>query len=500
MEDFDKRRFARFEKDEALFHHCYDGYPYWQLLRFYACKAAFDNAVFTKSTTWSFRKALRFVSKGFRLTFCAVLGKLSLLTLKDSEVVCFHGVIQSDFFYKGWSLPENISRVFVRTSVPNTITKGLNDCVSPMWPYLVARIKHGLGKRLRKGSRDVKEYRFLQTLERKMSLEFGSSMTAEQMEDMIRRNKQVHLETKRFYERLFDKTNCRAIIVVCYYQELLYPVYELAKERDVIIIELQHGVIFNHQSYWFEDQSGTNIFVPDYFLAFGKGHIDGAKMLSSTYALPLGYPFQDEQIEELRGVQADDKLIVVYPEANELFEEVIIRLSDLASPKGYKIVIKLHPLQCNDYEALYPALSKDCNVTFSTDQSKGIYHWLSKAKHHVMVNTTVGLEAVRIPGIAVYIADFLHHEQLQLLLDYGVARTFKSAGELMSQIENPLVSENDELCGRLWTHDSARNFEDFFSELKKQDWPSPDNFRIGTENNDFTRFGKSANVTKGNPC
>lgn len=109
-------------------------------------------------------------------------------------------------------------------------------------------------------------------------------------------------------------------------------------------------------------------------------------------------------------------------------------------------------------------------MEFVADQSRSIYFWLSSARHHVMANTTVGLEAVCFPDINIYIATFVKHEQLESLLDAGDAVGFGSGEELMEA-----VSRNDEpfrsgLREALWERGAKENLERFFSDMRQGGW------------------------------
>ena len=97
-----------------------------------------------------------------------------------------------------------------------------------------------------------------------------------------------------------------------------------------------------------------------------------------------------------------------------------------------------------------------------------------------MVNTTVGLEALQIPNIKIYIPRNIAHDQLQLLVDYGVADCFASANELYALLEEDPKLSNTDLCNYLWTSNASENYQKFFLEMMCQQWPEPDRFICST--------------------
>ena len=119
-------------------------------------------------------------------------------------------------------------------------------------PYLKGQIDYYVHKMLKKMPRDEKEFTFLQGLEDKMKRRFGQSLSAQRMEQEIQHWIPLDNAYEKYAERFFDKVKCKAIAVVCYYQNQMYAFYRVAKRRDIKIIEFQHGVINNHEEYWFE--------------------------------------------------------------------------------------------------------------------------------------------------------------------------------------------------------------------------------------------------------
>ena len=96
--------------------------------------------------------------------------------------------------------------------------------------------------------------------------------------------------------------------------------------------------------------------------------------------------------------------------------------------------------------------------------------------HHVLANSTVGFEAAAIEGSNICIALNVDHEILQPLLDWGDARGFQTADELLELVCNPKGTDMSHKR-ELWAENAKDNMEHFFGQMKEQDWPDGANFR-----------------------
>lgn len=475
----DVRGFTEFEKKERLFDREYAGIPYWQSLRFDVCESAFSDRI---EKAAALNKEIKLHQKVKRLVCRGIKSIKSELALKKQapvDVIFFRHYEVSDQFYDYWELPKGINAI----RIMRAMSKGnvaLPDTFYMEWPKVKSAVIYHIRKRLRLRAYDEEEFQFLKELEGRVISRFGKCMPAEQMHEQVQGYCHSKQSLQRYFGKLFDRLKPRAIVVVCYYSETYYAAYEEARKRGIRIIELQHGVINNHQEYWFEDQRGLNNLTPDYMLTFGRIHETWTKLLPDTTCVSVGFPFQEHELKRLTNCKTDEKTVIVYPQSTKLFERVISEFIDKAEPLGYKIIMKVHPGHSSNVETYYPLLSKKKNLEIITDQSKGIYYWLKQGKHHVMASTTVGLEAVAVEGSNICIALHVDHEQAQPLLDWGVARGFQTADELLELIRNP--QEVDTSHKReLWEENASENIERFFLQMKEQGWPDGINFIKSTQ-------------------
>lgn len=470
---WDKSAFSKFEMEENLFERTYNGVPYWQMLRFMVCEGAYSDRIEKEDFVAQKTRKKRAVSMLLQYPAAYLRMVWKFCRLRPCDVICFRHIKNSDqrhYFIDTWEMPPEI-KVLMMDEIITKDTLSCKDTCSIVVPFLKSQLKYYLRKLSHLQKKDGNEYDFLKQLEKKVREKFGRSVSAERMEQQIFRYVETNMEFERYYRALFQKVKCKAIVVAQYYQDALYPAYRVAKEFGIRVIELQHGVISNHEEYWFEDQRGLNNYTPDYFLAFGDAHITWIKLLPNTRAIPVGFPYQNQQIKKWDDLETQEKTIIVYPRPEPAFEKLIEEFVKLAAPAGYRVIVKLHPLEAGNAAVYYPLLSNNERIELVTDQTKDIYYWLKIGKYHVMADTTVGLEAVAFDHTNICIATNVSHIQTQPLLDWGVARGFSTADELMQLVKNPESDKKQKMREGLWKSNAQENIQSFFTRMKEQNWP-----------------------------
>ena len=469
----DKRLFCQFEAEENLFERTYNGVPYWQMLRFTVCEGAYSERIERADAIKKEGRKKQLLLLALKLPFAYINSCIQFGNLKKCDVVCLWDIKkknQESRFFDYWIAPPDIKTLRVNEIV-NTDMLDVWNQYNFIEPYCKGQARYYLKKLFGKIQIDEHEHVFLQKLEEKIKEKFGRSLSAQRMELEILHWLEVDKANEAFFERFFSKVSCKAMVVVCYYQNQLYAAYRVAKKRGIRIIELQHGALSAHQEYWFEDQRGLNNDTPDYCLTFGKAHSTWTKMLPTTRAVAVGFPYQEAQINKWKDLQTEEKTVVIYPQALPEFEEIIDQFVKVMGDKGYRLILKLHPSQAEEYNRYYPLLSHNKKLEVITNQEKGIYYWLKLARHHIVSNTTVGLEAVALSHTNICVATNIPHAQTQPLLDWGVARGFTNVVELVDLIENPSHKTMTEERSALWKPNAEKNICEFFVRLKKQNWP-----------------------------
>ncbi len=461
--------FSEFEKREDLFGRTYLGYAYWQSLRtdVYQTSVMKING-FQLSRNKRIRQKLIAL---FRLLLFAGKQIFCHQKIRPCDIILMDHRAGGDRFFDYWNLPKDITWTKINDSV-NTGNLSWKDKNNLILPYIRCLIALCRKKILHRMERDINEVQFLHELEKKIKKRYGIAKSVKQMEDIILRSREMDHVYEKYFDKLFEKSGCKAVVVVCYYNTVLYPAYKAARKKGIRVIELQHGSINYHNAYWFEDQRGINNLTPDYLLAWGKMHISETKLLPNTRAVAVGFPYQERMLQKLSPVETEEKTIIIYPTQSREFERVINECAERLAPLGYRIVMKIHPLQVKDYGLRYPVLSKSPYLEIVTDQSKGIYYWLKVGTFHIVAHTTVGLEAIAFPNAKVCVAQNVPHDQNEVLLKNGLARGFSTADELVGLVMEHSKMNTDDLRDDFWKKNPCQNIKKFFARMKQQNWPS----------------------------
>lgn len=465
------RRFAEIEKNYHLFERTYSGEPYWQNIRFFVCENCFSSRYddegkknhSLKIAIARWKEFFLFIPLLLRdVCFLAKPGQCDLLVIKNERL--------KDRFFDYWTVPDNLSAVTIRTATAREeLTLKDRFIRIPLVKYKVANKLHTL---FHLSKTDEAENEFLMQLETVLRQEFGKSPSWEMMAKHIESDLLRNRYYAAYYEKLLKRTRAKAMILVVYYRDNLFSQYKIAKRLGVRTIELQHGVINNHEEYYFADNSGLNNYTPDYLLTFGEIHNSWIRLPEGSRAVAVGYPYQEAVMKQLDSVITDEKMIVIYPNPNPAFDCIVNSFAETITSLGYSVVMKIHPLEVERYRELYPLLASNEKVQVITSQKEGIYYWLKAAKHHVMASTTVGLEAMAFDHTNVCIAENVPHEQTQCLIDWGVARGFSTAEELIRLVLNPmeLNPEREMIRSGLWKKEGAKNVQEFLSRLRMNNW------------------------------
>ena len=470
----DVKGFAKLEKELRLFDRNYNGFFYWQHIRFFVCESLFGNRSSNENKEKREIKKKSFVNKLNEILiglFISLKQEMRLLINSNYDLIIFRELIIHDRFFDSWTLPKDIKVLDCRTMpYKKGDKKGLFFLE---WPRLVSDYENKFRKKLKIYKLDIKEKKYLTELEQRLNKEYGQSITADEMEQIILNYAIVDKHYSRYYDRLLRKVKCNAVTCTCYYANWFFPLHKVAMKKGIPVIEIQHGVINNHEEYWFEDDRGINNYTPDYLLTFGEIHNEWIKLIKGKRAIAIGYPFQEMCIQSLSNLLPDEKEIVIYPDSDPRFEDTICKFIDKISTKGYHVIIKIHPIEANNVAMWYPLLSQNKNAEIVTSQKEGIYYWLKRAKHHVMASTTVGLEAVVFDHTNICIATHIPHDQVQCLLDWGIARGFETDDELQKLVLNPIdmnPKNIEQVRKKLWSDNASENMTFFFERLKLNGW------------------------------
>lgn len=214
----------------------------------------------------------------------------------------------------------------------------------------------------------------------------------------------------RFFDKLIKKKKINKVILVVSYGN--YPLIAAARDNDVEVIEMQHGVITNyHLAYNFGETNKDLNYFPDKLLTFGPYWNNIIGLPNQTKIETYGFGYLNKQLEYYSNVNKQKKQILFISQGT-IGKQLAQKAYGIAKTMpDYYFVYKLHPGEYsrwkNEYEALKKA-SKLNNFEVIDNNEKNLYSYLAESEFQVGVYSTAIFEGlalncktilINLPGI-----------------------------------------------------------------------------------------------------
>lgn len=263
------------------------------------------------------------------------------------------------------------------------------------------------------------------------------------------------LKIKSFlYKLLFRLKRPKSIYVVVSYG--WSDMIKAAKELNIEVIELQHGVINKyHLGYNYPKNNKDLHYFPDKLYVWGdfwKKNIDYP--LEKKSIISKGFEYFDIQKKSLK-LEKDKNSIIILSQGGigeVLAGFVLENIDNLAK---YTIHYKLHPSEYKtwgEYKSLV-LLSKYDNVNIIDNNNKSLYYWFSKCDSQLGVFSTAIYEGLAFK-CKTFILDIIGAEYMDKLIEEKSAIQLKNMKYDYDFME---INLNTDI-----------NFNQFFIESKKE--------------------------------
>ena len=461
------QEFLEFEKDEQLFKRKYLGVEYWQSSRLSISRNLQERE--SKVSQYPAMQEKRFLSvlKRIKGIYFDVINWISLGTCDilyfDKQAYRNIDGVEVDSYFDYWKFQDSysIKRCYYCSGIDTKGFRGKGIGVTlPDFAHDVAAVFHQFFNK----TRDKKEDKEIIRICNRLNDKFNSSILFEKVVNRISDYVIIEKVYHKFYYRLIKKLRPKAIFVVCHYSETLFPLYNVAKQCNIPVIELQHGLTCFHDAYNYEDVSVAGKSLPDYFFSYGEFWGKYVNLPRNMKTIVVGNPYLENQKQKYANVLPDENAIVFYSDeiTGKKLAEFAVKFVEKNINKGYKIYFKFHPSEKN-YAKEYLMLidnSKICLLPLNT----GVYEVLAMAKHHVTVMSTVLYEAT-IYDVERYVwkLEGMSH-YLQPLVDIEVAKSFETLDEFEALL---LVDSknNHEISKEMWADNATERGQNALKEI-----------------------------------
>jgi len=437
--------FLEFERDEGLFLRKYKNVSYWQYIRFGIGKKKIRlrTKAITGDQVQKKKKYLNELYKVFKGSLCDLKKGVSLkqrdLLYLDQQFTQYIDGEQVDPYFDFWEFAEHFSIQRCYYGKESVGKKGAEcDGIGMAVAKLEQGIQYHLSKLLPMFA-DKDEDQFIRGLCDKIYDRFHVDISKAQMIQSVRDVVIHHRVYGRYYHWLIKKVKPKAIIVVDHYESVLFPLYEIAHKLHVPVIELEHGLISNHEAYNYKDLMAVGKILPDFFFAYGDFWKQYIQLPICMRPVAVGNPFLESQRLKYQNITPDEKTIVFYSDEIGIEEaQLVIEFYKRNADNGYHVCFKPHPRE-------YPYM-RELNSIFDEypeiqiiPQDMNLYELLAGAKHHVAAVSTVLFEAAifDVKRYVLYRPEWIQY--IQPLLDIGLAKLFYNLDqlqELLAEEEN----------------------------------------------------------------
>lgn len=278
-------------------------------------------------------------------------------------------------------------------------------------------------------------------------------------------------------EKLLDKVRPRVILEVVHYADLPLLLNQLARQRGIPVVELQHGVIGPvHLAYRAAPGRQAPGF-PDYFASFGDWWTRRTPgfVVAQGRCRDIGWSSLEQRIKKSIRPKTHGAHRLLFLSQASIGRELTRWAVQVASdcPANWCIRLKLHPGEQDGWRARYPWLAdaeSRCLLEVAPPEAK-LDEELVAAAMQVGVYSTALYEGIAF-GCPTLVAGLPGAEQLGPLVEEGVALWCHNANDISAALKAP-PRVAPSLRRKLFASDPEANFAAFLVELLHPSVASP---------------------------
>jgi len=241
--------------------------------------------------------------------------------------------------------------------------------------------------------------------------------------------RELHLRSTRLwmYRRLLDRIDPEvAVIVVSYGKETFI---EACQEKDIQVVELQHGIIHSgHFGYSYPGSRTKNTF-PDYLFVWGDFWKESVEYpIPNDRVIPVGYPYLEQSLERYTDIPTHDQILFISQgTTGEQLSKFALEVHDHPDIE-YDVVYKLHPGECDRWKDEYPWLV-DAGFEVVDEPEPPLYQLFAQSSAQIGVSSTAVYEGLCF-GLETYVYDCGDSHALHSLIKQGFVTEVSYSNEL----------------------------------------------------------------------
>lgn len=268
------------------------------------------------------------------------------------------------------------------------------------------------------------------------------------LHELTRISIEIH-SLKALYQKLLEKVQPRLIVEAVASSRHCMLLNELAKDKNIITVELQHGTMLSaHATYQYHRDCGCIMQFPDYVFVFSEYWKRFVQLPITDECIKItGYPYFEENLHKYVAISKDSKINILFISQGTVGDELSKLAADLCSlldSTKFHIIYKLHPSEYDGWESRNPWLVQN-NIEVAGSLSHNIYEYFAKSDIQVGVYSTAIFEGLGF-GLTTYIYHIALADPMSQLCEQGYAAFVNNAQELYEKIDSnaPKQSQHTE--------------------------------------------------------
>ncbi len=456
--------FLEFEKKEILFKRKYRKIYYWQSIRTDIVRTILYNDTNKQNDSVDYERKKKYISNISSMIKGCFWDIRNSLVLKKCDILYFDQqiyryidgkAVDSHFDFFDVETKYSVQRCFYLShgNTKEHAGKGVGIASAE----LIQGFFYTMYKKIPQLFVDVEEDKFIDGIIQRISQQFEISIPVDELKTRIRDAVIYHKVFEKYYSWLLKKVRPKAIVVVCHYETKLYPLYGVAQKYNIPVIELEHGLICNHDAYNYLDLSPEGKELPNYFLTYGEFWNRYIQLPDCMKAIAVGNPFFEYRSEKYKDIKHDEKKVVFYSDEITGREQArfAIDFYQEFQKDGYEVYFKFHPTEYHNWRERYQILVEHPEINI-VPKEKDLYELLAEAKHHVSVASTVLFESAAYDVKRYVMIKPGWIQYIQPLIDLGLAKGFHNMNEFTELIKEETVNKRD-LLESIWKTNAKEN-------------------------------------------
>lgn len=438
--------FIEFEKENNLFELDIEGFKYWQYIRFKVYNEIFKEKYHTGQShanisTKSYYK--RVILKLKQIPNCIFMNPLWFLKQKDLLVLNHQRRVKNgDYFdciYTDNLLKKNDYSYYVFEQPI------LEDHYRPTrtnnmryfdYIYLKVAFKKEIKRKIFKFRLKEKYEEQLRNTINDFNQHFKVSLKFDNLLELLENAFLTYKLSRKYYSKILDKVKPKAILEVVSYGADRLSINELAKERGIPVIELQHGTMGKyHVAYNFSENIKIATF-PDYLFVFGQFWKQTTRLpINNDRVKVVGWDYFEQKVNTYKkenNRKDESKKTILFISQGTIGKElskIAYQISNKLDMTKYRIIYKLHPGEYDRWKKEYSYLEK-ADIDIIDNNKDDIHYYFAQSDIQVGVGSTALFEGLGY-GLKTIVVKLPGHEYLDKLYKDSIALLVKDADELV---------------------------------------------------------------------